>query len=64
MRMIGVPTVIHGCNFEFRHASGLTGTSIAFTGGEERFEVRVALAPSPGHGSVHSGIPVLGLAHI
>jgi hypothetical protein len=51
---IGVPTVIQGRNFEFRNGSGLKGTSVAFKAGEERFEVRVALAPSGERSPVRS----------
>ena len=60
---ISVPTVIHGRNFEFRNGYGLKGTSISFITGKERFEVRVALAPSSEQGIVRSRIPILGLAH-
>ena len=61
---ISVPTVIHGRNFEFRNGYGLKGTSIAFKTGEERFEVRIALAPTAEQSAVRSRIPILGLAHI
>jgi len=61
---ISVPTVIHGRNFEFRNVCGLRGTALAFTTEGERFEVRIALAPSTEHGTVRSRIPILGLAQI
>jgi len=60
---ISVPTVIHGRNFEFRNACGLRGTALSFTAANERFEVRVALAPAD-QNSARSRIPVLGLASI
>lgn len=60
---ISVPTVIHGRNFEFRNACGLRGTALSFTAENERFEVRVALAPAE-QNSGRSRIPVLGLASI
>lgn len=61
---ISVPTVIHGRNFEFRNGYGLRGTSIAFIAADEKFEVRIALAPSAEQGASRSRIPILGLAHI
>lgn len=61
---ISVPTVIHGRNFEFRNGYGLRGTSIFFTTGHERFEVRITLAPTSEQSAVRSRIPILGLAHI
>jgi chemotaxis protein CheX len=61
---ISVPTVIHGLNFQFRNGSGLRGTSLAFTTEGERFEVRIALAPTEEHSAIRSRIPVLGLAQI
>jgi len=61
---ISVPTVIHGRNFQFRNACGLRGTSLAFSTEGERFEVRIALAPTSEQSAIRSRIPVLGLAHI
>jgi CheY-specific phosphatase CheX len=58
---ISVPTVIYGRNFEFRNGAGLKGTSVAFRAGEERFEVRVVLAPSRARKPVRSRIPVMGM---
>jgi chemotaxis protein CheX len=61
---ISVPTVIHGRNFQFRNSLGLKGTVFAFTTGDEEFEVRISLAPSPEPSAARSRIPVLGLAHV
>jgi chemotaxis protein CheX len=61
---ISVPTVIHGRNFEFRNACGLRGTALSFVAENERFEVRIALAPTAEQNSVRSRIPILGLASI
>jgi len=60
---ISVPTVIHGRNFQFRNACGMRGTSLAFATEGERFEVRIALAPTAEQSAIRSRIPVLGLAH-
>ena len=57
---IGVPTAIHGRNFEFRNGSGVKATSVAFLAGGERFEVRVALRPSRERTPVRSRIPLPG----
>jgi len=61
---ISVPTVIHGRNFQFRNSLGLKGVAVTFTTGEEQFEVRVSLAPTPEHDRSRPRIPVFGLAHI
>jgi CheY-specific phosphatase CheX len=61
---IGVPTVIHGRNFQFRNAGGLRGVALGFTSEGERFEVRISLAPTTEHGGARSRIPIFGLAHL
>jgi chemotaxis protein CheX len=61
---ISVPTVIHGRNFQFRNALGLRGASLAFTAEEERFEIRIALAPVSPHTVSHPRTPVLNLSHV
>ena len=61
---ISVPTVIHGRNFEFRNAGGLRGTALSFLTAQERFEVRVALAPTAERNAMRSRIPILGLTNI
>jgi chemotaxis protein CheX len=60
---ISVPTVIHGRNFQFRNACGLTGTSVSFMTEGECFEVRIALGPSSEQAAVRSRVPILGMAH-
>jgi chemotaxis protein CheX len=61
---ISVPTVIHGRNFQFRNSLGLKGIALTFTTGEEEFEIRISLAPSPEKDPGRARIPVFGLAHI
>jgi chemotaxis protein CheX len=61
---IGVPTVIHGRNFQFRNAGGLRGVALVFTTEGERFEVRISLAPTAEAGNARGRIPIFGLAHI
>lgn len=61
---ISVPTVIHGRNFQFRNASGLSGVALSFITEGERFEVRVSLAPASEQVSARGRIPILGLAHV
>jgi CheY-specific phosphatase CheX len=61
---ISVPTVIHGRNFEFRNASGLRSAGLAFATEDQKFEVRISLAPTADHTGVRSRVPVLGLAHM
>ena len=60
---ISVPTVIHGKNFQFRNLTGLRGTALTFTTGQERFDVRISLAPMAEHAIGRMRIPVFGLAH-
>jgi CheY-specific phosphatase CheX len=60
---ISVPTVIHGRNFHFRNALGLRGESLAFSAEDERFEIRIALAPVPVQAAARPRIPILNLAH-
>jgi chemotaxis protein CheX len=61
---ISVPTVIHGRNFEFRNASGLSSAALAFASDDQAFEVRISLAPTTEQSGVRVRIPVLGLAHM
>jgi chemotaxis protein CheX len=61
---MSVPTVIHGRNFQFRNALGLRGAALEFGAGEERFEVRISLAPSTESSASRTRMPVLGLAHV
>ena len=61
---ISVPTVIHGRNFQFRNGTGLRGAVLAFEAENERFEVRISLAPTAEQPSARARIPVLGLAHL
>jgi len=61
---ISVPTVIHGRNFQFRNSLGLKGIALTFKTGEDRFEVRISLAPAPEQSATRSRIPILGLAHV
>lgn len=61
---ISVPTVIHGKNFQFRNGTGLRGATLGFEAEQDRFEVRISLAPSDQQSMVRSRIPILGLAHM
>ena len=61
---ISVPTVIHGKNFQFRNGTGLRGATLCFEAEQERFDVRVSLAPVEQESAVRARIPVLGLAHL
>ena len=61
---ISVPAVIHGRNFQFRSASGLTGTALAFGTEGEPFEVRVELARASQQVAARGRIPVPGLAQV
>ncbi len=61
---ISVPTVIYGRNFRFRCGSGLRALTVCFAVEEERFEVRLSLAPATKQSSNRPRIPVLGLAHV
>ncbi len=61
---ISVPTVIHGRNFQFRNVCGLRGAALSFKSEDQKFEVRIGLAPAAEQSAVRSRIPVLGLAHM
>jgi chemotaxis protein CheX len=60
---ISIPTVIHGRNFQFRNIAGLRGTTLAFSAGENKFEVRFALAPAIETTLVRSKIPFWDWRH-
>jgi chemotaxis protein CheX len=60
---ISVPTVIHGRNFQMRNPAAVRGSASVFEAGDERFEIRVSLAPAAEKGA-RSRVPVFGLAHL
>jgi chemotaxis protein CheX len=61
---IGVPTVIHGRNFQFRNTVGLEYANLSFVTEGEVFVVRVSLAPTTGRPGTRGRTPALGLAHM
>lgn len=62
---ISVPTVIHGRNFEFRNAPGLSSLAMAFSAEGHAFEIRISLAPVVvDSDKARCRVPVLNLAHV
>ena len=64
LEVVTGPLAINGRNFQFRNASTLQGVAMGFRAEGQRFEVRIALAPTSDAVGMRNRIPVLGFAHI